>query len=342
MNDSNVLATDNQNSVVLDSVELKVKFDSGASLRSKALYGNGRMQVKVQVLVSGYDENGDPASVPADVLDTVELIHYNSGETLRNGWSASAEQGRFTLETAASPSAAQRPDDQSQSAGHPHVRTFWVSSSGVGTTQVAARISLNGNVIRSNGTGVIGRQDSSVTLDAQLPVSYSLEQFHLQRVRRGNEEPGNRIWNYYLGLDYQGQQIKLVDWFSSKGSDDVVFAYGNWVRAHNTNYLTGVLARPDKTDVAVTLPVNDNSLVNYIFRDSALDSSNASKEYRVRVNDRHGELTIVQALSEFAYNQAEYRADEVFYFSAIDQYGTEHKLAIRIDFTQCIFVLERG
>jgi len=326
----------------LDNIDLKVKFDSSSLTRSKVLYGNGRMQVKVQVLVSGYDGNGDRILVPAEVMNTVELIHYNTGRTLRDGWSASTEQGRFTLEAPVIQDAAQPSDDEPDDGIHPQVRTFWVSSSGSGTTQIAASVSLNGATIRSNGTGLSGFQDSSVTLDAQVPVTYSVEQFRWTSNRRGNEEPGNRIWNYYLGLVYQGQQIKLVDWVSSKGTDDVKFAYGNWIYASKTNYLKGILVRPNKTDVTVALPVNDNTFVNYIFRDHALDSSAKTKEYVVRVNDRHGELTVVQALSEFAYTAAESSADGVFPFLAIDQYGTEHKLAIRTNSEKREFFLERG
>lgn len=319
----------------LDSIDLKVKLNSSSSTRNKVLYGNGRMQVKVQVLVSGYDENGDRILVPREVMNTVELIHYNTGRALRDGWSASIDQGRYTLEA---PVIKDEPDN----GIHPQVCTFWVSSSGSGSTQIAASVFLNGVTIRSNATGLSGFQDSSVTLDAQVPVTYSVDQFRWTSTRRGNEEPGNRIWNYYLGLVYQGQQINLVDWVASKGTDDVMFAYGNWVHAWKTNYLKGVMVRPNKTDITVALPVNDNTFVNYTFRDHALDSSSKTKEYVVIVNDRHGELTVVQALSEFAYTAADSSADGVFPFAVIDQYGTEHKLAIRTDSEKREFFLERG
>ncbi|WP_065258765.1 hypothetical protein [Pseudomonas bananamidigenes] len=330
------------NSASLESIELRVKFDSGVATRSKVLFGNGRMQVKVQVLVSGFDENGQHISVPADVLNTVELIHYNTGKTLRDGWTASAEQGRYTLEAPVSADLMDASDDESHYHAHPHVRTFWVSSAGVGTTQIAARVLLNGTVIQSNGTGLIDRQDSSITLDAQLPISYSLEQFHLKSVRRGNEEPGNRISNYYLGLNHQGQQIKLVDWVAPRGTGNLVFAHGNWLGAPATNYLIGILVGPDQTDVTVKLPVNDNNFLDTVFSGPASVSSEMSKEYPVRVGDRHGELTIVQAISEYAYSYAKYTVDEVFHFSAIDQYGSEHKLAIRTNATESLFILERG
>ena len=79
---------------VADSIiSFKVKFDAGEVTRSKSLFGNGRMQVKVQVLVAAADINGNTVHVPADVMNSIELIHYGTGRTLRDGWSASIEQG---------------------------------------------------------------------------------------------------------------------------------------------------------------------------------------------------------------------------------------------------------
>ncbi|UQS12712.1 hypothetical protein [Pseudomonas sp. HS6] len=323
----------------LDSIDLKVKFDSGASARSKVLFGNGRMQVKVQVLVSGYDESGDYISVPADVLNTVELIHYNTGKTLRDGWNASTEQGRFTLEAPVSADSMDASDDESEQQVQPQVRTFWVSSAGVGTSQVAARISLNGTIIRSNGTGLSGRHDSSVTLEAQLPVTYSVDQFRWTSTRRGNEEPGNRIRNYYLGLYPQGQQIKLVDWSSSYGTDNVEFVRGNKLYATKTNYLSGFLVRPDKREMSLSLPY-DGDPIAYTFFPDAITTK--TKHYVVRVNDRDGELTVVQALSEYSDLSRKSIADGTFNFSIYDQYGTEHKLAIRTDAEERSFTLGRG
>ena len=127
-----------------------------------------------------------------------------------------------------------------------------------------------------------------------------------------------------------------------QGTGNLVFAHGNWLGAPATNYLIGILAGPDQTDVTVKLPVNDNNFLDTVFSGPASVSSEMSKEYPVRVGDRHGELTIVQAISEYTYRYATYTVDEVFHFSAIDQYGSEHKLAIRTNATEGLFILERG
>lgn len=326
-------------SELLESVELKVKFDLAPSVRNKVLYGNGRMQVKVQVLVSGFDEAGNQVSVPSSVLDTVALIHYNTGKTLGDGWRASAEQGRYTLEAPVSSDSTDVADEESETDVQPHVRTFWVSSDGVGTTQIAARISLNGASIRSNGTGLSGRQDSSVTVEAQLPITYSIDQFRWVSVRRGNEESGNRIWNYYLGLYPHGQQVKLVDWRSSRDEGNVEFARGNKLYAWKTNHLLGVMVRPEKHEVSLSLPFDGDSIAYALFPDAI---TSKRKYYSVRVNDRDGELSVVQALSEYSDLTPKSSADGKFHFSVFDQYGTEHKLAIRTDSEERKFTLERG
>ncbi|TMU79633.1 hypothetical protein FGA82_12855 [Pseudomonas fluorescens] len=112
---------------------MSVKFDANEVTRNKSLFGNGRMQVKVQVLVSGVDVDGNPMHVPEQVMDSIELIHYSTGRTLRDGWVASTEQGRFTLEAHIPSTVAEvTEDDVDNDSVYPQVRTFWVSSSGRG------------------------------------------------------------------------------------------------------------------------------------------------------------------------------------------------------------------
>lgn len=241
----------------------KVKFDASDSSRSKSLYGNGRMQVKVQVLVSGVDTSGDGIHLPADIMDSIELIHYNTGKTLRDGWAASTEQGRFTLEAQTSfPATGVDDADVEDDSVHPQVRTFWVSSSVAGTTQIGARLTLNGVRVLSNGNTLSSVHDSSVTIEAQTPPAYAIEQFRWYQTRRGNEEPGNRIWNYYLGLYPQGQQIKLVDWVADGVGvgDDHVIASGNKLNESKTNYVRVTFVPPERSVLGVSLPFNGGGL----------------------------------------------------------------------------------
>ncbi|MFJ2529719.1 hypothetical protein [Pseudomonas helmanticensis] len=331
------------NSSVFGSIaSFKVKFDAGDSSLGRTLFGNGRMQVKVQVLVSGVDANGNAMHVPADVMDSIELIHYSTGKTLRDGWVASTEQGRFTVE-AQTPFTAREvdEDDEGNDSIRPQVRTYWVSSNSAGTTRIGARLSLNGVRIVSNGTTLSSVHDSSLTLEAQTPETYSIGLFDWFQTRRGNEHPRNRIWNYYLGLFPQGRQIRLVDWIVDgvEPGDDHFFAGGNKLNESKTNYMEATLVRRERSEFTACLPYGGNHY-QYTFTSDAISTKEV--RYRITVNDRDGYLTVVQALSEYSKDAEKYKVDNVLHFRAIDQHGTEHKLAIRTNFYQRNLYLERG
>lgn len=320
---------------------LSVKFDANDSTRSKSLFGNGRMQVKVQVLVTGVDSDGNTMHVPEEVMESIELIHYSTGKTLRDGWVASTEQGRFTVEARPSPTVGEvHDDDQENDSVHPQVRTFWVSSTSAGTTQVGARLSLNGERILSNGTTLSSVQDSSVTIEAQTPLTYSTGLFEWFQTRCGNEKPGNRIWNYYLGLFPQGQQIKLVDWIVDgvEAGADHLFAGGNKLNEIKTNYMQATLVRPGRREFNAYLPFGGDPIA-FVFPDAI---ARETQRYSVTVNNREGYLTVVQALSEYSEIAPKSKYGNVLHFRAIDQYGTEHKLAIRTNFYERNLYLERG
>jgi len=322
---------------------LAVKFDAGGFSRNKVLYANGRMQVKVQVVVSGLDRDGDVVAVSDEVMESIRLIHYDSGRTLRNGWQASTEQGRFTLAvtqtaTATATVADDEDDGGEDSSGQRRVRTFWVSSENVETIQIGASIKFDNTIIRSNGTTLSSRHDSSVSVEAILPVTFAVEQFRWEGVWYDGGFKNQRIYKYYLGLYPNLQQIKLVDWIAEGADKNVVFAFGNKINAWNAAFQAGIMVRPDRQSLDVSLPFTETSGST---PDSIRDIYH-EKDYEVRVNDRVGELTVVQLLSPAARDQPRVDRSEVFRFTALDQFGTEHKLAIRTDFKERSFRLERG
>jgi hypothetical protein len=314
-----------------------VKFDAGASSRSKVLYANGRMQVKVQVVVAGLDRDGNIVAVSDEVMESIRLIHYDSGKTLRNGWRASTEQGRFTLAVAHSATVMEDDGDEDPS-GQRRVRTFWVSSENVEAIQIGASIKFDNTVIRSNGTTLLSRHDSSISIEAILPVTYAIEQFRWENVWYDGGFKSQRIYKYYLGLYPHAQQVKLVEWIAEGADESVVFAFGNEVDGWNAAFQAGVLIHPDRHTFNLSLPFVEASGVSpesirFIYHE---------KDYAVKVNDRIGELTVVQALSPSARNQPPVDRSEVFRFTVLDQFGTKHELAIRTNFKERSFRLERG
>lgn len=327
-------------SVAAESIgSFAVKFDAGASSRSKVLYANGRMQVKVQVVVAGVDRDGNVVAVSDEVMESIRLVHYDSGKTLRNGWRASTEQGRFTLAVAHTATVMEDEDDGDEdSSGQHRVRTFWVSSENVETIQIGASIKFDNTIIRSNGTTLSSRHDSSISIEAILPVTYAVEQFRWEDVWYDGGFKNQRIYKYYLGLYPHAQQVKLVDWIAEGSDKNVVFAFGNKTKGWNAAFQAGIMVRPDRQSIDVSLPFTD--VVGWT--PDAIRDIYHEKDYEVRVNDRIGELTVVQLLSPAARDQPPVDRSEVFRFTALDQFGTEHKLAIRTDFKERSFRLERG
>jgi hypothetical protein len=270
-------------------------------------------------------------------MESIRLIHYDSGKTLRNGWRASTEQGRFTLAVAHTATVMEDDEDEDPS-GQRRVRTFWVSSENVEAIQIGASVKFDNTVIRSNGTTLLSRHDSSISIEAILPVTYAIEQFRWENFWYDGGFKNQRIYKYYLGLYPHAQQVKLLDWIAEDSDENAVFAFGNDVDGWNAAFQAGILIRPDRHTFNMSLPFVEASgvtpeSISFIYHE---------KDYEVKVNDRIGELTVVQALSPAARNQPRVARSEVFRFTVLDQFGTEHALAIRTDFKERSFRLERG
>jgi hypothetical protein len=129
-----------------------------------------------------------------------------------------------------------------------------------------------------------------------------------------------------------------VEWIAEGSDDSVVFAFGNKVDGWKAAFQAGVLIHPDLHTFNLSLPFIEASgvvpeAIRYIYHE---------KDYKVEVNDRIGELTVVQALSPGVRNQPPVDRSEIFRFTALDQFGTKHELAIRTNFKERSFRLERG
>lgn len=138
--------------VVFGLSKLEVRFEA-PGVESKRVYANGRMQVRVWVFMEAVDENGDPVKLDALDLVTAKLIHFHNSQPLEResnqhlpltGWNASYEENQFTHEM---PGGVQS-GSAGSSSGTPI--EFWVSSSIEGQAQIAAEVSVQGKVFRSN------------------------------------------------------------------------------------------------------------------------------------------------------------------------------------------------
>lgn len=215
---------------------LEVRFEV-PGIEFKRIYANGRMQTRVWVMVEAVDEEtGDsvPLSYYPDLI-SARLIQYHDGQPLRSGgyngqpmpgWTASYEKNRYTQQM---PGATHIPHSRGGSTGI--VREFWVSSSEVDKLQIAAEITVQGNVYKSNNTvnpdG--SRINKSVVVVAERTPAYSLDHFTWVPHQIEGAFNGAMVFRYCLGLYLAGQQIKLLEWdtkqYEGSGKYPIKFCY---------------------------------------------------------------------------------------------------------------------
>lgn len=306
---------------------IEVKLDATRSGQHKVLYANGRMQVRVLVLLHGIDNNGDGASLyghPA--LQSLRLIAYNGARPLEGDWSVSLHENRYAHEmSGGAPRIAEVPrathNRISDDSDPVQIFQFWVSASKPGIMEVAAEINMDGVLLRSNGIGF----DSSVTLEAVPPNKYSSKSFTFSEYGEKEEVFGDWFQCFHIGLHSEGRQIHLLDWYSSEvklhpyDSQDAVRVYvsgnirGEWYKHRN---FYGYMAPVYGLKAFFRSPLGPQS---------------------VSINDVPGQLTFIQYTSTEL--QAWRQSDAAFEFAVIDEFGTEHRLCIEGDKKQLVFVL---
>jgi len=307
---------------------IEVKLDATRSGQHKVLYANGRMQVRVLVLLHGIDNNGDGASLyghPA--LQSLRLIAYNGARPLEGHWSVSMQENCYAHEMSG---GAQRIAEVprathnriSDDSDPVQIFQFWVSASKPGIMEVAAEIVMDGVLLRSNGVGF----DSSVTLEAVPPKNYSLKSFTFSEYGAKQQKVRyDWLQSFHIGLNAEGRQIHLLDWYSSEvkldpyDSEDAVqvYASGNipGTRDGRRNFY-GYMAPIYGLKATFRSPVGT---------------------MHAPINNVPGQLTLIQYTS--ADLQVGRESEDAFEFAVIDEFGTEHRLCIDGDKEQRAFIL---
>lgn len=307
---------------------IEVKLDATRSGQHKVLYANGRMQVRVLVLLHGIDNNGDGASLyghPA--LQSLRLIAYNGARPLEGDWSVSLQENRYAHEmSGGAPRIAEVPrathNRISDDSDPVQIFQFWVSASKPGIMEVAAEIVMDGVLLRSNGVGF----DSSVTLEAVPPKNYSLKSFTFSEYGAKQQKVRyDWLQSFHIGLNAEGRQIHLLDWYSSEvkpdpyDSEDAVqvYASGNipGTRDGRRNFY-GYMAPIYGLKATFRSPVGT---------------------MHAPINNVPGQLTLIQYTS--ADLQVGRESEDAFEFAVIDEFGTEHRLCIDGDKEQRAFIL---
>jgi hypothetical protein len=293
----------------------EVKFDASSTIQTKNLYANGRMQVRVLVLISGKDKDENIVPLPDSVLNTVFPIYYNGGQSLNGDWSVWGVENDYLHELPPSVMSTQletlsEVQGKNVALEHTHVLEFWISSSVVRSVQVGAKVVLNGNTIRTNNTGE-KKHDSSVTLNALLPPVYLVDYFRLNFFEITGAPPGTSIFKIYLGLNTPGRSVRLRRWRE---------------RNNSVGYPGSEVFR-DVTRSSIL-----GTTFQYVIAHNEVKKYPASlmmgrETFDVTVNDRSGELSIL-SICNYGRMVGPKKLDS-FFFTVVDEYGNDHKLSMR-------------
>ncbi|WP_285408271.1 hypothetical protein [Pseudomonas sp. FR229a] len=307
---------------------IEVKLDATRSGQHKVLYANGRMQVRVLVLLHGIDNNGDGASLHGHpALQSLRLIDYNGARPLEGAWSVSLQENRYAHEmSGGAPRITEIPrathNRISDDSDPVQIFQYWVSATRPGVMEVAAEIVMDNVVLRSNGIGF----DSSVTLEAIPPKKYNQSSFSLHKYGTFSERVyEERVQYFHLGLHADGRQIQLLDWYSNDielnpyDAEDAVMVYSSGMINHYSGggrTFYGYLAPIYGRSASVNTPLG------YI---------------TFPINDVQGVLTLVQRTT--LQTEEKPATGETFEVAVIDEFGTEHWLGIKGDIEQRTFIL---
>jgi hypothetical protein len=308
---------------------LEVRFESPGT-ESKRIYANGRMQVRVWVFIEAVDADGEnvPLAHYPDLI-TAKLIRYHDGAPLERelytgkplaNWNSSGFENKYIHEM---PEGVQSSGSTGGATGEPI--EFWVSSSVEGQAQIAAEVTLQGKVYRSNNTvnPDARKINKSIVIHAVRNFSFSPDQFTWQSQRIEGSFNGDQLYRYHLGLYPGAKQIKLLDWESNQ--------YGANDKYPVTFCDTGLILGRDapRSFKGVIAPVRFKEVDIYVSR-------------LHQVDQRSGELTAVKGVPpKYTYSGDEVRVLP-FYFTVIDEYGNTHDLSLAVDIPNDEFLLQRG
>ncbi|MHC8398658.1 hypothetical protein ACYZTX_03965 [Pseudomonas sp. MDT1-17] len=307
---------------------LDVRFEA-PGIEFRRIFANGRMQVRVRVFVEAVDDGSGipvPLTYYPDLIST-RLIQYHDGQPLSTevytgepltGWNSAPFENSYTHNM---PGATYAPGG-GNNTGTPI--DFWVSCSNEETMQIAAEVTVQGRVYRSNGTvNPDGSKiNKSVVIVAERVPTYSADQFSWKRQRIEGAFYGATLYRYDLGLYLNGLQVKLVNWhtdqYEGSGIYPMRFCYTGLVLSHPA----------PKSYTGVMLPV--------------LGKAVEIIGFKLPVKQREGELVACKGIpSAYKYTGEQVRLED-FFFTVLDEFGSTHRLSVTIDIEKGEFLLRKG
>jgi len=302
---------------IVGVTNFEVVFDSAPGTVTKKIYANGRMQARVIVCISCHDSAGLEVRPTPEILETLKLIEYLGGADLGSPWSVSKGPNKYRHEMSGAGARVRRDTGESDDKVVRIER--WVSCEQLDEKRIGAAITLpNGKTVKSNNPSA-GGSDSYVTVEAIAPIQYGYENFRLTKVEEFSGTDRS-IYKWYLGLYFGGAKVPLVGWFSPE------FDSYSEVEIYCQPWRRGTWGYPQYIVCAIADYFHE-AIDMWLPKDSADHSGRVEENYLIDVNDRPGEISLVQGFSGWG-DRSVLTKTQPFAITVLDDFGTGHNLEI--------------
>lgn len=192
------------------------------------LYNNTYQTTYVDVVIRAVNDNQEPVNLTASQLNSIELVSYDTGARLANGYSWYISASKRSPDDLFDPYPASLPAEQSAPSQDDQSIRIWIKTSSAVNVQVAARLILDGVTYHTyfkagkvGGETESGKSNSSATI-VPYPQNYTIPAGEFEYTR-SNHQSGDDydIDLYKLKISDSRYQIR------SSSSSDYIFAKDN-------------------------------------------------------------------------------------------------------------------
>jgi hypothetical protein len=194
------------------------------------VFANGRQQVRIRVVLSPRNVDGEFVPVPVDELKSiVNLVDYDTGKLLPDGWTVHWQDNEYTYaDWAISNAPGKSFNDYASHDNRPNENRlrgrsqsgdlavdqiaveYFVTTEHVESLRIAASVTPPGAAqpidTRPGSSG--NTFDSSVNIDGRPPLNCDISNFQMRQTNVANN--AFKCINHYFTLVYSGQKIDLL------------------------------------------------------------------------------------------------------------------------------------
>ncbi|MGR3994427.1 hypothetical protein [Pseudomonas sp. 1121_17] len=192
------------------------------------LYNNTYQTTYVDVVIRAVNDNQEPVNLTASQLNSIELVSYDTGARLANGYSWYISASKRSPDDLFDPYPASLPAEQSAPSQDDQSIRIWIKTSSAVNVQVAARLILDGVTYHTyfkagkvGGETESGKSNSSATI-VPYPQNYTIPAGEFEYTR-SNHQSGESYDIDLYKLKFSGTQYQI----RSGGSSDSMFAIDN-------------------------------------------------------------------------------------------------------------------